>query len=54
MYTARKRIFINQNAHFTMKKIYLFLSFALLFFVNSYSQNVTVEVDGDNLFYHEP
>jgi len=37
-----------------MKKIYLFLSFALLFFVNSYSQNVTVEVDGDNLFYHEP
>ncbi len=38
-----------------MNKIYLLsLSFALLFFVNSFSQNVTVEIDGDNLSYTEP
>jgi len=35
-------------------KIYLILSFTLLFFVNSFSQNVTVEIDGDNLSYTEP
>ena len=35
-------------------KIYLFLSFSLFFIVNSFSQNVNVEVDGDNLFYNEP
>lgn len=38
-----------------MNKIYfLILSFILLFFVNSHSQNVVVEIDGDNLFYNEP
>lgn len=35
-------------------KIYLILAFTLLFFVNSFSQNVTVEIDGDNLSYTEP
>lgn len=38
-----------------MNKIYLLsLSFVLLFYVNSFSQNVTVEIDGDNLSYTEP
>jgi gliding motility-associated-like protein len=38
-----------------MNKIYvLSLSFILLFFVNSFSQNVVVEIDGDNLSYTEP
>lgn len=35
-------------------KIYLFLSLALLLFVNSYSQNVTVQVQGNDLWYNEP
>lgn len=38
-----------------MKKIYLLsLSFAFLFCIKSFSQNVTVEIDGDNLSYTEP
>jgi gliding motility-associated-like protein len=35
-------------------KIYLIFSFFILSFLNSYSQSVTVEVDGDDLFYTEP
>ncbi|MES2593031.1 MAG: PKD-like domain-containing protein [Bacteroidota bacterium] len=38
-----------------MNKFYfLSLSFFLLFVVSSYSQNVTVEIDGDNVSYSEP
>ncbi len=38
-----------------MKKIYLLnLSFLLCLFVNVYSQNVVVEIDGDDLYYSEP
>ncbi|MDO9185782.1 MAG: PKD-like domain-containing protein [Bacteroidia bacterium] len=35
-------------------KIYLIISFAILFFFHGHSQNVTVEIDGDNLSYTEP
>src|ERR1035437_10080129 len=35
-------------------KIYLILSFTLLFFANSYSQSVTLQVRGDDLYYSEP
>lgn len=38
-----------------MKKYYLLsFSFILFFFVSMRSQNVVVEIDGDNLFYSEP
>lgn len=38
-----------------MKKNYLLsFSFLFLFFITAYSQNVVVEIDGDDLFYSEP
>ncbi|MGE0636401.1 MAG: T9SS type A sorting domain-containing protein [Bacteroidia bacterium] len=36
-----------------LKKFLLFFASAILFFTNSFSQNVTVEIDGDNLYYFE-